>query len=493
MQEVYILNMEKEIYISVDENETRAAVLSDGLMEDLFIERQNEGRIAGSIYKGVVKKVLPGMEAAFVDIGLERDGFLYVSEIIDDIDEEIENKDFKPGTIQSKLRKGQEILVQVLREPIGTKGARLTSYISLPGRYTVMMPTVSHLGISRKIKSDKERRRLKGIIKNIAPAGKGFVVRTAGEDKEERAFVSDVRYQGRLWAKIQRLSSKAKAPKLINEELDILHRIVRDMLTDDFKKIMIDEKKSWGKFRRFVKALAPEFLPKVRLFSRHEPMFEHFGIETQIQEALSRVVSLKSGGYVVIEQTEALVSIDVNTGRYTGKRNLEDTVFKTNMEAALEIARQLRLRDMGGIIIIDFIDMGLGGNQRKVVKALEDAVKNDRSRTTILQINELGLVEMTRQRTRRSLSRTLFEICPYCKNSGYIKSVLTMRIEVIRKIRDLCFNSKERSLTAHVNPKVAEALMKEDIGTIKRLRRRFRKNIIIEPDPELKQHETRYS
>lgn len=485
--------MGKDIYISIDENETRAAIAVEGKMEDLFIERKNEGRIAGSIYKGVVKKVLPGMEAAFVDIGLERDGFLYVAETMDDVDEEIDKNDFKPGSIQSKLKKGQEILVQVLREPIGTKGVRLTSYVSLPGRYTVMMPTVSHLGISRKIKSEKERKRLREIIKKTAPSGKGFIVRTAGEGRDEKSFVSDVRYQTRLWARIQRMSAKSKAPRLINEELDILHRVVRDMLNEEFEKVLIDEKKAWGKVRRFVKALAPEFLPKIQLFSKHEPMFEHFGIEPQIQEALSRDVSLKSGGYIVIEQTEALVSIDVNTGRFTGKRNLEDTVFKTNMEAVGEIARQLKLRDMGGIIIIDFIDMDKGQNQKKVVRNLENAVRDDRARTTILQINELGLVEMTRQRTRRSLSRTLFEICPYCNNSGYIKSVLTMRLEVLRKLKDLCFNSKERVVTASVNPKVAEGLMKEDNPTIKRLQRRFRKKIIIEPDAQLKQHEVRYS
>ncbi len=483
----------KDIYISIDENETRAAVTMDGRMEDLFIERKNEGRITGSIYKGVVRKVLPGMEAAFVDIGLERDGFLYVSETLDDMDEEMDKNDFKPGSIQSKLRKGQEVLVQVLREPISTKGARLTSYVSLPGRYTVMMPTVSHMGISRKIKQDKERRRLKEIIKKITPPGKGFIVRTAGEGKQEKSFVSDVRYQTRLWAQIQRMAAKCSAPKLINEELGIIHRVVRDMLNEDFEKVVVDDKRAWLNLRRFVKTLAPEFLGKIQLFNKHEPMFEHFGIEAQIQEALSREVSLKSGGYIVIEQTEALVSIDVNTGRFTGRRSLEDTVFKTNMEATGEIARQLRLRDMGGIIIIDFIDMDRGENQKKVVRALENAVRNDRSRTTILQINELGLVEMTRQRTRRSLSRTLFEMCPYCKNAGYIKSVLTMRLEVLRKIRDLCFNSREKVITASVNPVVAEGLVKDDIATIKQLQRRFRKKISIEADPRLKQHEVRYS
>ncbi len=484
--------MGKEIYISIDDNENRAAVAAEGELEDLFIERKNEKRIAGSIYKGVVRKVLPGMEAAFVDIGLERDGFLYVTETLDDMGEEIDNNGFKPKSIQSKLRKGQEILVQVLREPIGTKGARLTSYITLPGRYTVMMPTVNHLGVSRKIRGENERKRLRGIIKKIAPAGKGFIVRTAGEGKDEKAFVSDVKYQTRLWAKIQRASSRDKGPRPINEDLDVPHRIIRDMLGEDFDRVLIDEKKTWQKLRRFVKILAPEYLSKIQLYDKPESMFEHFGVEEQIQEALSRDVSLKSGGYIVIEQTEALVSIDVNTGRYTGKRNLEETVSRTNVEAADEIARQLRLRDMGGIIIIDFIDMDSQENQKKVVRALENAVKRDRSRTAVLQINELGLVEMTRQRVRRSLSRNLFEMCPYCRNAGYVKSILTMRIEILRKLKELCMNSNEKLITVVASPKVAESLREEDRDSIRKLQRRFRKRIEVEIDPEYRQDEVRY-
>ena len=476
------VQMEKKFVIAIDENETRIALLNGGEMDNLFIEQQGEERIAGSIYKGEVRKVLPGMEAAFVDIGLEKDGFLYVSDVVEEIDGDLDER-FAPGSIESRLKKGQKILVQVLREPVGTKGVRLSSNISLPGRYLVLMPTVAHLGVSRKITSDPERKRLRSILQEIAPSGKGFIVRTAGEGKGKREFKSDIRYLLRTWAKIEKSNRVARAPKLLHEELDVLQRVVRDILDQDISEIIIDDRRGWARVRKFVRSLCPDLRVKIEFYRGKEPLFEAYPIEKAIDTALSREVRLKSGGYIVIEQTEALVSIDVNTGRFTGKGNLERTVLKTNLEAAGEIAKQLRLRDMGGIIIIDFIDMELEQNQKKVVRRLEESVENDRAKTTILQLTELGLVEMTRQRVRRSLSRTLYDTCPYCRGSGLVKSAITTSIKVQRRLKEICQVSRERSIVVKVHTSVAERLLGEDRKKLSRLERQFRKQIVIEGNP----------
>lgn len=475
-------DMEKKLLISIDENQTRIALLDGGKLDNLFIEQQGEERIAGSIYKGEVRKVLPGMQAAFVDIGLEKDGFLSVSDVVEGIDEGLDER-FSSGSIESRLKKGQKILVQVLREPIGTKGARLSSYISLPGRYLVLMPTVAHLGVSRKIGNDTERKRLRSILHEIAPSGKGFIVRTAGEGKGKREFRSDIRYLLRTWAKVERSGRKVRAPKLVHEELDVLQRVVRDILDQDVSGIMIDHRQGWARLRKFVRSLCPDLRVEIEFYKEKEPLFEVYEIEKEIDTALSREVRLKSGGCIVIEQTEALVSIDVNTGRFTGKVNLESTALKTNLEAASEIARQLRLRDMGGIIIIDFIDMESGQNQKKVVRRLEESVKNDRAKTTILELTELGLVEMTRQRVRRSLSRTLYEACPYCKGSGSVKSVTATSIKVQRKLKQICQVSRERSIVVKVHTRVAERLLGEDRRKLSRLERQFRRRFVIEGNP----------
>ncbi len=475
---------EKKILISVDENETRIALIESGNLEDLIVERKDEHRIAGSIYKGVVKKVLPGMQSAFIDIGLERDGFLYVSQVTEGIDEDVDEK-LPAGSIENKLKQGQEILVQVLREPIGTKGSRLSSYVSLPGRYLVLMPSVAHFGVSRKITDEAERKRLKELLRAAAPSGKGLIVRTAGEGRGERDFRADVKYLMRVWSRIEKLSRRAAAPKLVYEELDAASRVVRDMLGPEVSKIVVDSKQQWAMLRKFVRILCPDLPVKVELYSSEEPLFEDCGVEKEIDNALSRNVPLKSGGYLVIEQTEAMVSIDVNTGRYKGKRNFEDTVLKTNLEAACEVARQLRLRHMGGIIIIDFIDMETLGSQKKVIRKLEECVKRDKAKTTILELSDLGVVEMTRQRVRKSLSSTLYEVCPYCKGSGMVKSVITTSINVQRKLKRLCRISGERQIRVKVHTEVAGRLLNEDRAKIVRLERQFRKKLLIESDPSL--------
>lgn len=474
--------MEKKIIISIDENETRIALLDDGKLEDLFIEQHGEERVAGSIYKGEVRKVLPGMESAFVDIGLVKDGFLYVSHVVEGIDEDLDER-FPSGSIESMLKEGQKILVQVLREPIGTKGARLSSYVSLPGRYLVLMPTVAHLGVSRKIENDAERKRLRSILREIAPPGKGLIVRTAGEGKGKKEFKSDIKYLLRTWAHIERLSRRVRAPKLVHEELDVLQRMVRDILNQDISRIIVDDRLGWARLRKFVRSLCPGLPVVIEFYKGRKPLFETYAVEKEIDAVLSRMVRLKSGGSIIIDQTEALVSIDINTGKFTGKINLEQTALKTNLEAASEIARQLRLRDMGGIIIIDFIDMKSGGNQRKVVRMLEESVKNDRAKTTILQVTELGLVEMTRQRVRRSLSKTFYETCPYCRGSGLVKSAITTSIKVQRRLKEICQVSRERTISVKVHTRVAERLLGEDRGKLARLERKFRRKFIIEEDP----------
>ena len=473
---------EKKILISVDENETRIALIESGNLEDFLVERKDEHRIAGSIYKGVVKKVLPGMQSAFIDIGLGRDGFLYVSQVTEGID--VDEK-LPVGSIESKLKEGQEILVQVLREPIGTKGARLSSYVSLPGRYLVLMPSVVHLGVSRKITGEDERKRLKELLRTVAPPGKGLIVRTAGESRGERDFRADVKYLMRVWSRIEKLSRRAAAPMLVHEELDAASRVVRDMLEQEVNKIVIDAKQQWARLKKFVRILCPDLPVKVELYRGEEPLFEAYDVEKEIENALSRHVTLKSGGYLVIEQTEAMVSIDVNTGRYKGKKNFEDTILKTNLEAASEVARQLRLRDMGGIVIIDFIDMESPGNRKKVLRKLEECVKRDKAKTTILELSDLGLVEMTRQRVRKSLSSTLYEICPYCKGSGMVRSVITTSINVQRKLKRLCRITEEKQIRVKVHTEVAGRLLNEDRTKIVRLERQFRKKLLIESDPSL--------
>lgn len=473
-----------EALISVDGAESRVAILNRKKLEALFIERSGKLRAAGSIYKGKVEKLLPGMEAAFVDIGLEKDGFLCVSDIADSVDEEMDERLLRRGSIKSMLKEGQEILVQVLKEPIGTKGARLSSYISLPGRSLVLMPGVDHIGVSRKISDEGERKRLKTLLRKIAPSGEGFIVRTAGEGKGEREFKSDIRYLMRTWQAVERRNKRVKAPKLVYEELDVVRRVVRDVLNADIKKIIIDDRAEYNRVTKFVRSLCPDLPFVIELYKGAGDLFETYGVEKEIDRVLSREVSLKSGGYIIIEETQALVSIDVNTGRFTGKDSLEQTVLKTNLEAADEIARQLRLRGLGGIIIIDFIDMKSEGNQKKLLKRLENAVKPDRAKTSILQLSELGLVEMTRQRIRRSLSGTFFEKCPCCAGTGFVKSVDTISIRVQRKLEKICQSSKEKSIMVKVHAKVAERLLNEDRGKITSIGRRFRKRISVETAPD---------
>ena len=461
--------MSREIVINATKHESRIAVLDDGQAVELWVERTRHRTIVGNIYKGRVTKVLPGMQSAFVDLGLERDAFLYVSDVLEEFEElETDTSDDltldevpqRPETsIADLLREGQEVLVQVSKDTIAGKGARITSHVTLPGRFLVYMPTVNHIGVSRRIENEEERQRLKQILDRIRPqGGGGFIVRTAGEGRNEDDFRGDMKYLVDLWEQIRRRAEKASAPSLIHHDLDLVLRTIRDILTPEFKSVWIDGVEQYQRIVEFLDQIQPALVSRVRLYRRDEPIFDEFGIEAEIAKALNSKVWLKSGGYIVINQTEALVAIDVNTGKYVGKKNLEETVFRTNLEAAKEIVRQIRLRDLGGIIVLDFIDMEDSGNRAALFEAFDHEIRKDRSKTKILQISEFGLIEMTRKRVRQSLERSLTQPCPYCSGSGRIKSNTTISLEIWRELMKLRDVHEGQDVIVRVNPTVYNSL-----------------------------------
>ena len=458
--------MAREIVINATKHESRIAVLDEGQVVELWVERTRHRTVVGNIYKGRVTKVLPGMQSAFVDLGLERDAFLYVSDVLEEIEEEesdgpldIHLDDVPASRVEASiadlLREGQEIVVQVSKDTIAGKGARITSHITLPGRFLVYMPTVNHIGVSRRIDNEEERMRLKQILETIRPPGSGgFIARTAGEGRDEEEFRADLRYLTDLWEQIRRKAEKVAAPTLIHHDLDLVLRTIRDVLSPEFKTVWVDSVEQYQRVVEFLDQIQPNLVSRVRLYRREDPIFDDFGIEPEIAKALKSKVWLKSGGYIVINQTEALVAIDVNTGKYVGKRNLEETVFRTNLEAAKEIVRQVRLRDLGGIIVLDFIDMEDPNNRAALFTALEAEVKKDRSKTKILQISEFGLIEMTRKRVRQSLERSLTQACPYCAGSGRIKSNTTISLEIWRELMKLRDLHEGQDVIVRVNPTV---------------------------------------
>lgn len=490
--------MPNKLIINATSYETRVALLESGVVSELFIERRRDLGILGNIYKGKVVKVLPGMQAAFVDIGLERTAFLYVADVREEMEEyeafmkeegegiEFESE-FGPvrftqtvsAPIEDLLKEGQDVLVQVSKEPLGTKGARITSHISLPGRHLVFTPTVDHVGVSRKIEDEKERKRLKEIVTGIRPPGTGFIIRTASEGKSEEELKADMDYLIKLWDNIQKKRENASAPSLIHSELNLTLRVIRDMFSADVSGLLIDSKEEHERAMEFVNTFMPNLSESVDLYEGDEPIFDSYGIELEISRALGRKVWLKSGGYIIIDQTEALTTVDVNTGRYTGKKKLEDTVLKTNLEAVKEVAYQLRLRNIGGIIIIDFIDMDKAANREKVYNSLQEALKKDKARTNILKISEFGLVEMTRKRVRESLSQALCETCPYCDGRGRIKSKSTVCYGIFRAVRREHTGLPGDRILIAVNPEIADLLYDEESKGVEELERSLGKKIII--------------
>jgi len=502
-----------EIIVNAAHEETRVALLENKLVTEIFIERAKDRGNTGNVYKGRVVKVLPGMQAAFVDIGLEKSAFLYVADVYNGSDDyaqlmaddelpaeeeeiEFEEEGGRPRrkrtsnlSIEELLQEGQEILVQVAKEPIGTKGARVTSYITLPGRYLVYMPTVDHIGISRRIESEKERKRLKDIVAELKKPGAGYIVRTVSENQTEEELKRDMDFLELLWQRILKKNEKLSAPSVLHYDLDLVFRTIRDLFTPDVEKLVIDCKSEYARVKEFVDTYLPQLSNRVELFDKEDPIFDAYDVEIEISRALGRKVWLKSGGYIVIDQAEALTAIDVNTGRYVGKRNLEETILKTNLEAVREIAYQLRLRNIGGIIILDLIDMEKEENRRKVHSSLQEYLSHDKAKTNIYNLSELGLIEMTRKRTRESLGRTLCEPCHYCEGRGYIKSAITICYEIFREIRRIAPTAKEKKIMVSVNPEVADLLYDDERLGVDEIEQEFKKKLIIKADPTLHQEQ----
>lgn len=493
--------MESEIIINVTRDEVRVGLLEGGQVVEFYVERKRDASLVGNIYKGKVVKILPGMQSAFVDIGLEKAAFLYVSDIHAGLEEfapfldeeekvnsiEIVSKKSRPElTIEDLLQEGQEILVQVSKDPIGSKGARVTSYVTLPGRYLVLMPNVEHIGISRRISDEAERIRLKTLVENIRPKGYGLIIRTASEGSGEEDLKKDLDFLLLLWENIQKKKDRVSAPSLLYSDLDLVFRSVRDLMIQDVKRLIVDSEEEYERIKDFVRTYFEKLIDKIELYDGTEPIFDAFGIEFDIQRALGRKVWLKSGGYIVIDQTEAMTVIDVNTGKFVGKEELEDTILKTNLEAVKEIAYQIRLRNLGGIIIVDFIDMEKIENRERVFNAFVEAMKRDRAKNTISHISELGLIQMTRKRVRESLGRTLCETCPYCEGKGFVKSPRTLCYEIFRKVHRVARHGADRIIiTAH--PSVAEFLSDEERGGIEEIENKYNVKITVRESKNLHQ------
>lgn len=474
--------MSKEIIVNSTLNEARVAVLENGNPAEILIERAHSKNVAGNIYKGKVIKVLPGIQSAFVDIGLNKAAFLPAADVYVENGERVsfleksidgsiqdeaemdsgatEPKEVPP--IEEMLKEGQEIIVQVAKESIGQKGARLTTHLTIPGRYIVLMPGYEHVGVSRKIEEEEERERLRDILKDIKTEGVGLIARTvsAGHDREE--IIADLDYLERLWAKIKEKMTGSKAPSMVYEDHGLIFRILRDTATADVSKIIIDNKADFLKIKSFLREFLPDMHMEVSLYTNDIPIFDYYNIEIEIGRILDKKVWLKSGGYIVIDQAEALTVVDVNTGKFVGKRNFEETILKTNLEAAKEIAWQLRLRNIGGIIIVDFIDMAKEENKQKVLKTMDLEMKNDRAKASVVNISPLGLVEITRKRVQESLSRSLSEPCPYCEGRGIVKSKLTVCYDILREVRRIApfFRNKKVYIEAH--PDVVDLILDDE-------------------------------
>jgi len=496
--------MYKQLIINVSDHETRVALLEDGTIVELYVDRGDDSDVTGNIYKGRVLRVLPGMQAAFVDIGLNQAAFVYVDDVFkDDFDEyermfqidetepQAENENTpepvlyesrRSFQIEELISEGQEVLAQVVKSPIGTKGARISSFISLPGRFLVLMPKSDHVGISRRIEDEAERERLRNSVINLRSNNHGYIVRTAAEGEPEEKLASEMSFLNNLWSNIQKKYEKAPTPSILHQEISVSLRAVRDLLIHEVEKLVIDSKPTYEAVLSFLNTYMPSLKDHVVLYDGSEPVFDAYNLEGDISRALKRKVWLKSGGYITIEHTEALVAVDVNTGRYVGKHNLEETILKTNLEAVKEIAYQIRLRDIGGIIIIDFIDMDKKVNQEKVFNALTEALEKDKSKTHVLPMSEMGLIQMTRKRTREPLTRILCEPCYYCDGEGYIISKQSICYSIFRDILRESQDMNGIRLTLRVNPQIAELLHGEENHLITALEKAIGKQIVIYPN-----------
>ena len=529
--------MKREIAINASALEVRVALLEDNELAEFYLERNRQVGLAGNIYKGKVTRVLPGMQAAFVDIGLEKAGFLHVSDFYDGVsalntvaevigEEDVETEPINSNEfaeaemstaeeagatgngaeaeprpsrgrrrgrgrrnrapqrsrlpIEQQLRRGQDIIVQIAKEPMGTKGARLTSSISLPGRHLVYTPTSNHIGVSRRIASAEERARLRADVEELRPPQGGFIVRTACEGVSRREIQRDVAFLTKLWSSILRKNESVAPASILYSDLDVALRIVRDLFSSEVERLWCDDPNTYSRIVQFVQNYMPRLRARVTLYDGAAPLFDRFNIEPQIERALDRKVWLKSGGSLVFDQAEALTAIDVNTGRFVGKRSQDETILKTNLEAVEEIVKQLRLRNIGGIIIVDLIDMAREADRKKVSDALATALKRDKARTSALKISELGLVQMTRKRTRESLEKLLTDTCPRCEGRRVVKSVATLAAEVIRGIqREAVSKPAGEMLIVKLNPEVARYLYDHGAKDLETLERRLSTKIVL--------------
>jgi ribonuclease G len=464
--------MGMEILINVTPHETRVAVVENGVLQDVFIERVHKRGLVGNIYKGRVARVLPGMQAAFVEIGLDRAAFLHASDILLAAKGGEEGKIRTPSEgISELLTEGQEILVQVVKDPLGTKGARLTMQIAIPSRYVVFVPYTQHIGVSHRLEDVAERQRLKDIVNAFVPqeGGGGYILRTAAEGISEEELRADMDFLHKLWQSVEERARSEPPETLIYEDLPLVLRTLRDLVRAEIEKLRIDSRETCQKVIAFAEKFIPEMVSRIEHYPGERPIFDLYGVEDEIQKALERRVPLKSGGYLIIDQTEAMTTIDVNTGAFVGHRNLEETIFKTNLEATYAIARQLRLRNLGGIIIIDLIDMEDPEHKRQVLRSLEKYLERDHTRTHISGVSALGLVEMTRKRTRESLGHILCEPCPVCKGRGSLKTAETVCYEIFREILREARQYESQKLLVLASQEVVDLMLDEESASVAEL------------------------
>ena len=486
--------MKREILISAAPQEARVAIMEDDVLVEFLIERPDAARIVGDIYLGRVQAVLPGIQAAFVEIGTEKAAFLHASDLSEDDDEDENGNGNRRNTprIQDVVQKGQSILVQVTKEAISTKGPRATTQVSLPGRFLVYMPESDHVGVSRKIDDREERSRLRSMAKKHLEDGDGgLIIRTAGEELTEEAFQRELKTLRATWKKIQKKTKNAKAPALVHREAGLTRGIIRDIFTNKVDSLTVDNREVHDEVKSYLEGVDPDLIKRLHLYEGSLPLFDEHGVEEAIQEAFSRRVELPSGGYIIIEPTEAQVSIDVNTGRYTGKKDPEKTILKTNLDAAREVARQLRLRDVGGIIVVDFIDMETKSNQDRVLQELRTYLNRDRARTRAFQVSELGLVEMTRQRVRPSLYYSLTQPCVHCEGAGRVFTPETVVRRIERSLSRASANGNDRRLKLRVHPSVALHIIEDEPGFLDRVAARFNLELTLRDDPLMREDEFR--
>lgn len=484
--------MRHTLLITQELQETRVAAISDKGLQAYYVERLGEKGIFGNVYKGKVESVIPGIQAAFVNLGLDLNGFLYVSEIthrIYDYEELLEGKKIFLDKFKSEdeditkvLKPDQDILVQVIREPIDNKGPRLTTHITLPGRYLVIMPFDEHIGISRRIKDFRQRNSLKSIISNLnLPKGLGLIVRTSAKDANKRDIIAEYKYLFKTWKKLEKKAKLSKSPSLVYEERDLILRVMRDILSDKIDKVFIDSKLEYKRCLHFLKKFGRTMVNKISYYRKSRPLFEDFGIEKEIEEIYKRKVGLECGGYILIEPTESLVAIDVNSGGYVGKKDLEDTAFLVNIQACEEIIKQIKLRDLGGIIVIDFIDMSSQNHRKQLLERIEKLLETDKAETDFWYSPKAGLVEITRQRGRRSVKSIFYQECHYCQGRGMIKSPATVGIQAVRRIKKMANSKKLTQLTVKLHPEVVDFLLAKNI--VEEIKYRNKINIFLKKIP----------